>query len=163
MDHISCYCKCKFNSTTCNSNQKWKNKTCQCECKNYCKSKKNYSRNPCTRTCDNSKYLKSVVDTSVITFDETITLMDIVSTKKANAIVINISINCHSEKKRDFYILHTVLLTTILLLRIAIICYHYGKHRSKQKDIDALTMYKWKIINFKKFLLKIVRVIIPIT
>ena len=89
--HISCDCKCKFNSTTCNSNQKWNNKTCQCECKSHCKSKKDYSWNPGTRTYENSKYLKSMVDTSVITFDEIISLMDVVSTKKANALVINIS------------------------------------------------------------------------
>ena len=81
-----------------------------------------------------------MVDTSVITYDETMSLMDIKSTKKTNTIVTNISINCHNEKIRDCYISHTVLLTIILLLRIAIICYHYAKHRSKQKDIDALTM-----------------------
>ena len=61
--YISCYCKCKFNSTICNSNQKWNNKTCQCECKNYRTCEKNY--------------------TSVTECDEIITVMDIVSTKKA--------------------------------------------------------------------------------
>ena len=81
-----------------------------------------------------------MVDTSVITYDEIISLMDIVSTKNANTIVTNISINCHSEKIRDCFILHTVLWTIILLLKITIICYHYTKHRSKQKDIYALTM-----------------------
>ena len=81
-----------------------------------------------------------MVDTSVITYDEIISLMDIVSTKNANTIVTNISINCHSEKIRDCFILHTVLLTVILLLKIAIVCYHYTKHRSKQKDVYALTM-----------------------
>ena len=120
--------------------KKWNNKACQCECKNYRLSKKDYSWNPSTCTYDNSKYLKNVVDTSVITYDEIISLMDIVSTKNANTIVTNISINCHSEKIRDCFILHTVLLTIILLLKIAIVCYHYTKHRSKQKDVYALTM-----------------------
>ena len=115
--------------------KKWNNKTCQCECKNYRQSKKDYSWNPSTCTYENSKYLKSVVDTSVITYDGIISLMDIVSTKNANTIVTNISINYQSEKIRDCFILHTVLLTIILPLKIAIICYHYTKHRSKQKDI----------------------------
>ena len=41
-----------------------------------------------------------------------------------------VSKNFHNKKeryKRDFYIQHTVL----LLFIIAIICYHYGKHRTK--------------------------------
>ena len=40
-----------------------------------------------------------------------------------------VSTNFHNKKeryKRDFYILRTVL----LLFIIAIICYHYGKHRT---------------------------------
>ena len=65
-EDISCDCKCKFNSTTCNSKQKWNNKTCQCECKNYRKRKKDYSWKPSICICENSKYLKSVADTSVM-------------------------------------------------------------------------------------------------
>ena len=65
-EHISCDCKCKFNSTTCNSKQKWNNKTFQCECKNYCSCKKGCCWNPSRCICENSKYLKSIVDTSVI-------------------------------------------------------------------------------------------------
>ena len=57
-EHISCDCKCKFNSTT-----KWSNKTCQCECKNCHKCEKDYSWNPSTCICENSKYLNSVADT----------------------------------------------------------------------------------------------------
>ena len=62
----------------------------------------------------------------------------------ANTIAKNVTntslINCHSERVRDWYILRTILLAIILLLIITIICYHYGKHRSKQKSIDALTI-----------------------
>ena len=36
--------------------------------------------------------------------------------------------------------IYNVVLLIILLLIITIICYHYAKHRSKQKVIDALTM-----------------------
>ena len=110
-DHISCDCKCKFNSTTCNSIQKWNNKTCQCGCKNFHKCKKDYSWNSSTCICENSKYLKSIADTSVIAGDEIISVMDIVSTKMVNTITTNASINCHNIKVRykiDCYILHTV-------------------------------------------------------
>ena len=64
--------------------------------------------------CENSKDLKSIANTSVIECDELVTVTDIVSTKKANTIATNVmstaSINCHSKKVRDCYILHTVLL-----------------------------------------------------
>ena len=90
--------------------------------------------------CENSKDLKSIANTSVIECDELITVTDIVSTKKANTIATNVmstaSINCHSKKVRDCYILHTVLLVIILLLIITIIFCHYVK----QKSIDELTI-----------------------
>ena len=38
-------------------------KKCDCQCKNYLKCKKDYSRNPSTCICENSKYLKSIADT----------------------------------------------------------------------------------------------------
>ena len=138
--YIPCDCKCKFNSTTCNSKQKWNNKTCQCECKNYHKFKKGYSWNPSRCICESSKYLKSIADISVIDCDEIIAVMDIVSTKKTNIIATNVmsytSINYHSKKVRDCYILHTVSLVTMLLLIITIICCHYAK----QKCINGLTI-----------------------
>ena len=86
--------------------------------------------------------------------------MAIVSTKITNAIATNVSINCHSKKVRYCYNLHTVLLVIILILLITITCYHYVKHWPKQEIIDELAISKWKIMNFKKFILKIVRVII---
>ena len=60
-----------------------------------------------------------------------------------NTVATNLTKNCHSKKVRykfDCYILHTVLLAILLLLIITIICYHYAKDRSKQKDIDAITI-----------------------
>ena len=161
--HILYDCKCKFNSTICNSRQKWNNKTCHCECENDCTCKKDYSWNPCTCICENSKYLKSIGDTSVIAYDEIILVMDIASTKNTNIIATNVSINSDDKKVRykiDCYILHTVLVVIMLLLIITIICYHYSKQRTKQKGIDALTIQKWKIMTSKKFALKIVHVII---
>ena len=63
-------------------------------------------------------------------FDEIITVMDIVSTKRtiATNVLSSASINFHSIKVRDCYVLHTVLLAIILLLLI-IICYHYAKQK----------------------------------
>ena len=98
--HISCNCKCKFSSTTYNSNQKWNSKTCQCECKNYRTFKKDYSWYPSTCICENSKYLKSIDDTSVIACDEIISVMHIVSTKMTNTIGTNVSINSDDKKVR---------------------------------------------------------------
>ena len=65
-EHISCDCKFKFYTTTCVSKQKWNNKSCQWECENYHKCEKDYCWNPSICTCENSKYLKRVADTSVI-------------------------------------------------------------------------------------------------
>ena len=124
--HTSCDCKCKLNSTNCNSNQKWNNKTCQCECKCYGTCKKAYSWNPSTCICDNSKYLKSIADTSMIEYDKIMTVLDIVSTKMTNTIATNVtntaSTNCHSKKIGDCYIFHTVLLVIILIVIITITC-----------------------------------------
>ena len=142
--------------STRNSNQKWNNKTCQCECKNYRTREKDYSWNLSICICKNGKYLKSTADTSVIACDEIITVMVIVSTKKTNTIATNVtstaSINCHSKKVRDWYILHTFCFISD---HITIENYYYLQLcKTKRYNI------KRKIMNFKKFVLKIVRVII---
>ena len=83
---MSCDCKCKFNTTTFNLNQKWNNEGRECEYKNYYSCKKDYSWNPRTCICENSKYFKSTGDTSVTECDEIILVMDNITTKKANNI-----------------------------------------------------------------------------
>ena len=107
--------------------------------KNYHKRKKYYCWNSSTCICENSKYSKIIADISVIECDETITVMDIVSTKITNTIATNVtstdSINFHCKKVRNCYILHTVLLLIILLLLITIICYYYAK----QKGVNPVT------------------------
>ena len=69
----------------------------------------------------------------MIEFDEIITVMDIVSSKKTNNIATNVTstalINCHSKKVRDCHTLHTVLLAIILQSIIIVICYHYAKQK----------------------------------
>ena len=86
------------------------------------------------------RLLKSIGDTSVITRDEIISIMDTVSRKMTNTIAINVLISSDDKKIRYCYIFHAVLFLIILLLIITIICYHYAKHRSKQKGADALAM-----------------------
>ena len=120
-----------------------------------------------TCICENGKYLKSIVDDSKIGCDEIIYIMDTVSTnvtstKSANAMSTMLT-NSDDKKvryKMDCYILQTILLVIILIFKIAIICYQFGKHRSKQKGIEAKTIQKWRIMKSKKFVLKIVCVII---
>ena len=56
--------------------------TCQCECKNYHKLEKEYSLNPSSCICENSKYLKSVIDNSVTKCDKIVIVMKDLSTKK---------------------------------------------------------------------------------
>ena len=92
-----------------------------CDCKNFCTCKKDYSRNPSTSICENSKYLK---EGSVTEWDKVITVMDIVSIKETIATsVTSTASNCHSIKVKDCYILRIVLLEIILLLIIIITCY----------------------------------------
>ena len=91
---ISCDCTCKFNSTKYNSNPNWNNEISQFECQNNCTS------NPSTCICENRKYLKSIADTSVIAYDEIISVMDIVSTKMTYTIATNASINADDKKVR---------------------------------------------------------------
>ena len=67
------------------------------------------------------------------------------------------SINCHSRKVRykiDCYILHTGLLAIILLLIIAIICYRYAKHWSKQKKYLCTLNIKIENNKFKTVCVK---------
>ena len=116
-EHILSDFKRKFNSATYNSKQKWNNKTCQCECKNYLKYEKDNNWNHSSCICEYNKYSKSVVDISVTECDEIVIVMNNLSITKTNTIATNVT--------RDWYILHAVLLTIILLLMILIICHNY--------------------------------------
>ena len=88
-------------------------------------------------------FVQNITVTLVITCDEIIPVMNIVSRKIGHTIATNMSINSYDEKTKyniDFYIFQAVLLVIILLLIIALICYLYAKHRSKQKSNDAVTI-----------------------
>ena len=97
--------------------------------------KEDYGWNPTTCICENGKYPGSIINNSVIRCDEIINAVGNVST--------TMSTNFYKKKVRynmDLYILHTVLLVIILLLIIALNCYHYKKHIFKQKNIATLTV-----------------------
>ena len=89
--------------------------------------------------------------------DEIVIVMNNLSTKKTNTLTTNVtstaSINCHRKKIRDCYILHSFISN-----HININIYYYLLSLCK-KGYNI----KWKIMNFKKFVLKIVHVIISMT
>ena len=62
-------------------------------------AKKDFNWNPRRCICENSKYLKSIGDTSLIEYDEIISVMDIVSTKATNTMATNVPIICYSKSK----------------------------------------------------------------
>ena len=72
MKHISCECKCKFDGRKRNSDQWWNNNKCRCECKKRHICEKDHIWNPATCSCENGKYLASIMDDSTITCDEII-------------------------------------------------------------------------------------------
>ena len=88
--HISCDWKCKLNSITCNSNQKWDKDACQYKCKWYRAWKKDFSWNYSTCICQNSRYLKVIVDDSVTVCDEIINFTDSISKNVKNTILTNV-------------------------------------------------------------------------
>ena len=82
--HVSCKCECKFKSRKCNSNQKWNNDECWCEYKNrkeHLVFKKGYIWNPVMCSCENDKYVESIIANSVITCDKNIEETKSTSTK----------------------------------------------------------------------------------
>ena len=122
---ISCECKCEFNGRKCNLNYKWNNDKFRCECKNpkehhVCKN--DYiCHNATTCSCENGKYLASIMDDSVIKFVENIETTKTVPAKTVPT----------KSTSTNFYILVVFLLTTIaLLIAVCIYCYLI-KYRAK--------------------------------
>ena len=65
--HISCEYKCRFDERKCNSDQCWNNDKYLCECKKRHVYEKDYTWNPSSCSCENGKYLASIMDKSTIT------------------------------------------------------------------------------------------------
>ena len=102
--------------------------------------KKDYIWSPATCSCENSKYLASTSDNSVITCDEIINAAGSAPTNVMSTVSTNVtrtaSINVHNKKvryKMNCYILYMVLLVVILLFIITVIGCHYAKNKSRQK------------------------------
>ena len=73
--HIPMECKCKFGGKKCKWDQKWNNNKYWCECedsKERCMCEKYHIWDPATCTRENDKYLGSIIDDSVYTYDEII-------------------------------------------------------------------------------------------
>ena len=88
--------------------------------KNIIYVEKDYVWNPGTCSCENGKYLASIMDDSAITCDEVI--------KSFDAAIKSISTSFNEKntasKKQNFYILLAFLLITItLLIAVSIYCY----------------------------------------
>ena len=60
-------CKFRFDGRKCNSNQWRNNDKCRHECRKRHVCGKDYIWNPATGSCENGKYLASIMDNSVIT------------------------------------------------------------------------------------------------
>ena len=69
---ISCKWKCRFDGKRCNSDQWWNNDKCLCECKKCYVCEKDYICNPAICSCENGKYLTSIMDDSMNKCDEII-------------------------------------------------------------------------------------------
>ena len=70
--HISFECNCSFDGRKCNSDQWWNNGKCPCECKKSHAYETYYVWSLSTCTCENGKYLTSIMDDSVFIWDEVI-------------------------------------------------------------------------------------------
>ena len=68
--HLSCKCKCKFYGKNCSLDQWYNNVKCGCECRKPHVCEKNHILNPATCSCKNGKYLVSIIDDWVNTYDE---------------------------------------------------------------------------------------------
>ena len=121
--HISCKCKCHFDGREFNSNQKKNNNTFWCECKKHHTCEKNYIWNPVTCSCENGKYLVSIIDASVIMCDE------IIDSEETKTVTTNFNEKSAICNTQNFYILLAFLLITTVLLIIVSIYLYLIKYR----------------------------------
>ena len=112
MKHISGDCKCKFDGRKCNSDQWWNNGKCRFECKKCHVCEKYYIWDPATCSCENEKFLASIIDDSVNTQDAIRESYG----EETKLIPENFNEKIATCKTQDFYILFAFLLVTIVLL-----------------------------------------------
>ena len=127
--HLSCKCECKFDGRKCGLNQKWNKNKCWYECKNpeeHNSCEKDYICSSVMCSCENGKFVGSIIDNLVIMCDEMIKKTKSTATKSTSAKAAprkNNSIN--------FYIL---LVFYILLIAVSIYCYLLN-YRTKEKHL----------------------------
>ena len=123
--HILCKFICKFNRCEYNSNQWWNNNKCQCECKKHHVCEKSCIWNPATCSCENGKYLASIMDNSAITCNEIVEE----EIKQLQQILM---------KEKQFIkqktLLAFLLIRIALLTAVSIYCY-LVKYKAKQKHL----------------------------
>ena len=124
---ISYKCKCKSDGRKFNSNQWWSNDKCRCECLKHHICEKDYIWNPATCNCENEKYLASIIDDSVITYDEII--------EETKTIPTNFNETNITSTIQNFCILLVFLSFTISLLIVSIYCCLI-KYWAKQKYLS---------------------------
>ena len=111
----SCECKIKFDGRKCNSNQKWNNDKCRWKCKKHI-CEMDYIWNTATCSCKNGRYFASIIDNSVITFDETIDAEAKLNNEETKTVPANFNEKKLTCKSQTFYILLAFLFITIALL-----------------------------------------------
>ena len=70
--HISSKYKCKLDGKKCNPDEWWNSDKCWCKCKKLHVCERDYICNPATCSCENGKYLASIMDDFTIMCDEVI-------------------------------------------------------------------------------------------
>ena len=128
---ISSECKCRFDGRNYTSDQWWNNDKSQCECKNRHVCEKDYVRNSSTCSCENGKYLASIMDNSAIMCDE----VKESNNEETKTIRTNFNEKKGTCKTQNLYTLLAFLLMIIAFL-IAVINYCcLIKYRAKQKHL----------------------------
>ena len=94
---------------------KFNNDKCQCDCKKYHTCKKVYSWNRRTCICENSRYLKSIFDVSVIVCDEIINITISVTINLTNTMSTNVNV-VNSDDKVDYYIFFYVFISGLITI-----------------------------------------------
>ena len=89
-----CEFKCKFDGRKCNSNLWWNNNYCWCKCRKHHISEKDYIWNPATYSFQNGKYLTSIIDDSVVTWDGTVDVEAKSNDEETKTIPINFDKIC---------------------------------------------------------------------
>ena len=100
LKQISCKCKYRLNDRKCNSNQTWNNNKWRCECKSLkerhiCKI--DYIWNTAAWTYKNGKYLASIINNSVIMYDQIISIVDSVTTNVPKNFIRTVSMNVGNQ------------------------------------------------------------------